>query len=89
MPARGRGGYSVFQVLQTTPACLRVGVDLQLPPRSSDFQLDSDVRWGHDARCVLRPFHETNRFRIEVLPEAGLPQFSWITEPIKIKVIQV
>lgn len=50
---------------------------------------DLQVRWREQAGGTLRPLHDAQRIRREVLPESCILPFLVLLETIKIKVIQV
>lgn len=84
----GRGRVSVCQLVETTPANLRVRSDCSGAALRFGTHLDSQIRGGQVGR-FFRPLDQTYGFRVEVFPEAVFLQFLRIKEPIKIKVIQV
>jgi hypothetical protein len=84
----GRGRVSGFELVETTPANLRVRSDFSAAALRFGTHVDLKIRGGQ-VGCFFRPLDHAYGFRIEIFPEAGFFQFPRIKEPIKIKVIQV
>jgi hypothetical protein len=87
-----RGPWDVALTRETfyaMSARLRIGEDLDPSSVAVNPHRDLHVSRWQISRGFVRPFHETYRVSIEVIPEPSFVKFLWKTEPIKIKVIQV
>lgn|GEM_PF-5573807 len=60
-----------------------------MPSRILDFKMDLDIRGRDEAVRLLRPFDQAHAIAREIFFKSGIEEFLWVSESIKIKVIQV